>query len=191
MTAEFATFSRAHCMADKPLLMGSSSLARLLGVGDGHIRRLARAGVLPRVGASERSKFDAWVCVPRFLQYVRQGQDASSTLAEARLRLTEAQRRDLELRIRQRERQTIAADEVISTFSAAMAQIGTQLDALGGRMAGELSAVTDPATIRQRLFDECRRIRNAAADQLEALASAAPGSEAAEGAAAEDGGRVG
>ncbi len=173
-------------MPDKPILMPSGALARLLGVSDSHVRRLARTGVLPRAGASERAKFDIRVAVPAFLRYVRSGGDGSADLAEARLRLTEAQRRDLELRTRQRQRQTVDLDEVGTTFDAAMVAIGSQLDGLGGRLAGELAALNDPAVIRKRLFDETRRIRNAAADRLETLASAEAGREPATGTDAED-----
>jgi hypothetical protein len=173
-------------MTDKPILMASPALARLLGVHDSHVRRLARTGVLPRAGASERAKFDIRVAVPAFVRYVRSGENASSDLAEAKLRLTEAQRRDLELRTRQRQRQTVDLDEVASAFDAAMVEIGSQLDGLGGRLAGDLAAVNDPAVIRRRLFDETRRIRNTAADRLEALASADAGREPPAGTDAED-----
>lgn len=160
------------------LLLSGVDLARLLGITDRQVRRLAARGVLPRAGR----KFDAFECGPRFTKYMRSGVGSSVDLSEARLKLTDAQRHDLELRTRSRERQLLDRDEVAACFDAAMVTIGSQLDGLAGRLCGELATVTEPAVIRARLFEETRRIRNAAADQLEALARGTAGSDDAAGA---------
>ena len=163
-------------------LLAGPAFARLLGIGERQVRRLAAQGVLPRVGR----KFDPFACVPKFIAYLRTGAGESADLAEARLKLTEAQRRDLEVRTRQRERKLLAVDDVSNCFESAMVIVGSQLDGTAGRMCGELATISDPAVIRQRLFNECRRIRNAAADQLDALADDAESREGASSAATED-----
>lgn len=175
-------------MSVKPstIAVSSSDLARLLTCTDRTVRRLAKEGLLPRMTNGRNAKFDAVVCVPAYIRYVRNGESGSTTIAQARLKLAEAQRREIELRTRRAERQLLPLDEVASAFEAAMVTVGTQLDGLAGRMAGELATLTDPATIRLRLFDECRRIRNAAATQLEAMAGDPPRNEGAESATAED-----
>lgn len=160
-------------MSDCPeILLTGALLGRLLGITDRQVRRLHSKGVLPKIGR----KFDAFACTPKFTAYLRSGAGGSADLAEARLKLTDAQRRDLELRTRQRERRLLDLDEVAGCFDAAMVTVGSQLDGLAGRLCGELATVTEPALIRARLFEETRRIRNAAADQLEALTRIAAGS---------------
>ena len=164
------------------ILLSPPDCARLLGISARQCRRLATQGVLPRQGR----QFDPFVVVPAFLAYVRRGSDASSDLAEARLRLTEAQRREIESRTRRGERLVLAADLVAGAFEAAMTLVGSQLDALGRRLAPELSQLIDPVLVQEKLFHECRRIRNAAADQLEAMASDPARREGAAGTDAED-----
>ena len=44
--------------------------------------------------------------------------------------------------------------------------LASELDGLPGRLAGELATITDPATIKGRLLEECRRVRTAYADHL-------------------------
>jgi hypothetical protein len=163
-------------MSVSPFVLSSSALARLLATTDRTVRRLARDGVLRRAGTGSRAGFDLRHAVPAYVGHLRQQGQHSADLTEARLKLTEAQRRDLELRTRERARRLLEADEVGAVFDATMVIVGSQLDGLAGRMCNELATITEPAAIRQRLFDECRRIRNAAADQLEKLVPDSEGS---------------
>ncbi|MEP7247979.1 MAG: hypothetical protein ABI885_30420, partial [Gammaproteobacteria bacterium] len=105
-----------------------------------------------------------------FIAHLRQQGETSADLTEARLRLTEAQRRDIELRTRQREGLVLERDAVASAFDGVMVVLGAELDGLAGRMCSELASLNEPAAVRARLFDECRRIRNHAADAIEAFA---------------------
>lgn len=171
-------------------LVSTSQLASLLTITDRQVRNLATAGVIRRTG-SGRKAFDASVCVPAYLNFTKAGGEHSADISAARLRLIDAQFHDLELRTREREKRVLPADEVAGMFEAAMTMIGSQLDALGRRFAPELAALTDPAIIQQRLFDETRRIRNAAADQLATLASSATGREGTPGTASAESRHVG
>lgn len=167
-------------MSGSPLILPSSELARLLVTSDRNVRRLASQGVLKRVGGP-RGGFDVRQAVPAYIRYLHGKGESSADLTEARLKLTEAQRRDLEVRTRQRERGLVPADEVGAVFDSAMVIVGSQLDGLAGRMCSELATLSDPAVIRQRLFDETRRIRNAAADELETLAADPAGRDSTAG----------
>ena len=171
-------------------MVSTGQLAQLLALTDRQIRNLAKSGVLPRSG-SGRKAFDAFDCVPKYLKHSRQGGGNSADIAAARLRLIDAQRHDLEMRTREREGKLLPHDEVAGAFEAAMVTVGTQLDGLAGRMAGDLVAISDPAVMRGKVFDETRRIRNAAADQLEALLRNPTRRESAESAPAEEPGDVG
>jgi hypothetical protein len=158
--------------------------AEVLGLSVRHFGRLVREGVLPR--ASKR-RFSVAAVVQAFVAYVSAGREGSGDLAEERRLLTIAQRRQIELSMQTRREQLVELDAAGRVFDAAMVIVGGQLDGLGGRMAAELAAVSDPAVIRARVFDECRRIRNVAADELEAFAARVARSEATEGAADENG----
>lgn len=166
-------------MSDNRLIVSTETLGKLLRISDRHVRRLHREGVFPRAGSGPRDGFDALVCVPKFLAHA-EAEEAGS-LSEARRKLVEVQRRDLENRMRRREGETVDRSEVQRVFLAAMTAIGGQLDGLAGRVCGELAGMTEPAAVREVLFRECRRIRNAAAGELETLAGAAGGSEGTEG----------
>jgi phage terminase Nu1 subunit (DNA packaging protein) len=167
-----------------PTLSGPQ-LAALIGLSGRQVQRLAAEGVLPRDG---RGRYDPTKAVPAFVQYLRDGREGSGSLVEEKLRLTVAQRREIEQKTRHRARELVEIDEVDRVFAAAMVTVGSQLDGLGGRLANELSALTDPAQVREVLFRETRRIRAAAAAQLEALAGAPASGEPAEAAEGGDGG---
>jgi len=111
--------------------------------------------------------------------------EAAGSLSEARRKLVEAQRRDLENRMRRREGETVDRDDVQRAFLSAMTSIGGQLDGLAGRVSAEIAGLVEPAQVREVLFRECRRIRNTAAAELEAIAGAAGRVESAQGAAAD------
>ena len=57
-------------------------------------------------------------------------------------------------------------DQVKQVLFEVSAAFGNSLDSIGARLAGELAAESDPAVIRQKLFEESRRIRKATADVL-------------------------
>jgi hypothetical protein len=173
------------------LPLSSIDLGRMIGRTDRQVRRLHRDGVLPKMAGKQRTKFDAFVCVPLFLAYVSQGAEKSTGVANSRQALVDAQRKALELKTRRSEGELIPAEEVAQGFEAAMTAVGASLDGIGGRLCGELATITDAAVIRARIFDECRRIRNTAASALEALAGVTAGGEGAQGAHAKVARRMG
>lgn len=166
-------------MSDSRVIVSAALLGKMLRISDRHVRRLSRDGVLPRVGSGPRDGFDAVMCVPKYLTHAEA--EGAGSLTEARRRLVEAQRRDLEKKMARREGETIERAEVQRAFLSAMTAVGSQLDGLAGRLCGEIAGLSDPASIREVLFRECRRIRNAAAAELEALAGDGGRSEGAEG----------
>jgi hypothetical protein len=176
-------------MTDCPL--SSTELGRMIGRTDRQVRRLHREGILPKMADQQRTKFDAFVCVPKFLAYVNQGAEKSASVANSRQALVDAQRKALELKTRRSEGELIPAEEVNQGVEAIMTAVGASLDGLGGRLCAELAAITDAAVIRERIFNECRRVRNTAASALEVLAGVAAGREGASGTDAAKSGRVG
>lgn len=86
-------------------------------------------------------------------------------MSEHRAELVQEQTRRLRLQNEQAERELVPANEVQHVFSEVATIFSTQLDALAGRLAG------GDAVERDRIFNECRRIRLETADALEAFAN--------------------
>ena len=64
----------------------------------------------------------------------------------------------------------VYVDHVEYVLSSLAASLAAQLDALPGRMAGELAGINEPGVIRARLLEATRSIRAAVADAVEQLA---------------------
>jgi len=86
---------------------------------------------------------------------------------EARLKMHQADKAEIEALKAKNE--VLMIEDVKDTLNDVAVIYGSQLDALGGRLANELAAIEEPAEIRQKLFAEGRRIREATAHALEAL----------------------
>ena len=157
-------------------------LGRLLNVTGRTVLRLHANGVLPREG----KRFDPFACVPRYLDYIKHDREASGDLAAAKLKLTDAQRKAVEHKNAIAEKRVVPRADVGVVAERVGVLFGSQLDGLPGRVAGQVAGESDPAAIRRILFDECRRIRNATALELEAMAGVAPHGRDDPGAAGED-----
>jgi hypothetical protein len=135
--------------------------------------------------ADNANAYDLPECVRAYLAFHQNG--AGTSMADEKLKLVIAQRRQIEQRTASEERELVPLQEAQAAFSADMVMLAAQLDGLAGRMAGELAGLDDPAAVREALFIETRRIRHAAAERLETFATDTDRREPAEAAAAEDG----
>ena len=158
------------------------ALLHLFEISETHFQKLKAAGVFT---ALDRGTYDLKEAIAGWLAYNCAG-SVNTDLTEERRLLTIAQRRRLELELEERKRELVPLADVGQTFNATMVLIGAQLDGLAGRMAGELAGISDPAEVRALLFDECRRIRHAAADKLEDWAAGAQRGSPAETTTPED-----
>lgn len=160
------------------------ALVALLGISASHFNTLRQAGVFVAVTNGRYNLKDA---ISAWAQYHADGKSGSNMAEEKRL-LVIAQRKKIEQEIKERSRELVPLSEAQLAFNEAMVLIGSQLDGLPGRVAGELAGVTEPAEVRGLLFEETRRIRHAAATKLEDWASHSQRSESVGAATAEDGG---
>ena len=159
----------------------------LLGIQESWFHKLKRAGVLQPVDG--KSTYNLPDCVRSYLKFHQDGQ--GTDMATEKLKLVVAQRKQIEQRTRAEERELVPVGEAKAAFSAVIAMVAAQLDGLPGRMAGELAGLDDPAAIRETLFIETRRIRDAAAHRLESFNTDQAGGGPDEAAPTEDSGRVG
>ncbi len=159
----------------------------LLGIQESWFHKLKRAGVIQPVDG--RHAYNLPECVRAYIRFHQDGQ--GTDMATEKLKLVVAQRKQIEMRTRAEERELVPVQEAAAAFSAVIAMVAAQLDGLPGRMAGELAGLDDPAAVREALFIETRRIRDAAAHRLESFNTDQAGGGSDETAAAENGGRVG
>ena len=170
-------------------LNGASRMAAiaLLGVSEAHFHRLMRAGVF---APKERGVYDLKQVVAAWVKYHLDGKSAGDHATEKRL-LTIAQRAKLELDMEERRRELVPLAEAHEAFNEAMVIVASQLDGLPGRGAMELAGMHEPAMVRAWLFEETRRIRDAAANRLEEFFSGPARGRNPEAASSEDGGSMG
>lgn len=117
--------------------------------------------------------------------------DGGESKEQAELRKARADADAVELRNMVARGEVVRLEAVEQLIDRVMTLCATQLDGLGGRMAGRLAAEDDPAVIRQVLLDECRTIRAAMAAEFEAGSVASPGGEGDQATADENSGSVG
>lgn len=117
--------------------------------------------------------------------------DGGETKEQAELRKSRADADLAELKASEMRGELVRLEAMEQLIDRVMTLCATQLDGLGGRMAGRLAGESDPAVIRQVLLDECRIIRSAMAAEFEASSVTAPSGEGDQAASDEDGGPVG
>lgn len=162
----------------------ASVAATVLGISRRQFDRLVGSGVLP---SSAPKQYRLEEVVPAYISYASNGRSGTGDLAAARLRLIEAQSRQVEIANRKREGELHEHGDVHQLLARLGVTFAGQLEALPGRVAGQLAGINDPAQIREVLLRECRQIRSAAADEIEAFTSDLNGRENSEAAADENG----
>jgi hypothetical protein len=141
-------------------LVAAPVAANVLGLSRRQFDRLVTEGILKRAGERE---FNLLVVGPAFMQYVRDGRERSSKLAEARLRHLEAQSKAVEQKNRERAGESVSLVEVERMFHEACAVLVQGCEAMPQRVSA------DPE-IQVKVRDECRALRTLFADRLVELA---------------------
>lgn len=150
------------------VLVKSAEMAEILDVTPQRIGQLVKKG-MPKFS---RGQYDAAACVQWYIERLRAvGSDDPEKLKLERLKLYQSQRVKTDLENARTRREVIDADEVAIALNELAAIYASQLDAIGGRLANELSGMTDPGIILDKLTDEARAIRAAVANKIDALAN--------------------
>ena len=166
-------------------LLNQTELAEILDVSKATITMWAREYGMPVAVKGKRGQTNGYELAAIFRWYGSwqvdkvlakgatnsDGQIIDGKQEEARLKKHQADKAEVEAQKAREE--VLLIEDVKDILSEIAVTFGSQLDALGGRLANELAAIDEPAEIRQRLFAEGRRIREQTADALESLASQA------------------
>lgn len=164
-------------------------LAQLFRVSDSAVMKMAREGGMPKAA---RGRYPLMACVHWRLDQIMSAQEEdSSDVTEARKKLYDTQRAKHELEMAELRKELLVAEEVATVLRGLMAIVATQLDGLGPRVAYQVAGLTDPAKISKVILSECRHIRRAAAEQVQAFAGDLDGGEDAGAAARPKRRRVG
>lgn len=141
-------------------------LATMFGCTDRYVQKLATDEIIPR---ADKGKYDLVLCVQSYIQHLKDaaiGKKGTGSVNTENARLKKAQAEHKEFQVEIIKGDWIPRDEVRDFVTSIAVIYGTSLDALGGRQANDLAGISNPAEIRQRIFGECRQIREDSAGKL-------------------------
>lgn len=143
--------------------------AKCIGIAAETFSRLRADGIF--IPNEDGRTFRIASVVKSWLNY-KLGTATPGSLAEEKCKLIIEQRKRLEIDNRARVDELVEREDVSQALTEVMAIVATQLDGLPGRGAHELANISDPAETYAWIAAETKRMRNAAADEIEAYARA-------------------
>lgn len=162
-----------------------TELARIFGVSRRWIYTLRQKG-LPMEG----KLFDVATCVQWQLdQVTEKAAGEPDDILEARKRLLIAQTKKCNMEVANLRGTLVRRDEAEGLLMKIASIVASQLDAIGPRLAAQVSAMTDQKEIQVLLFDEYRNVRESIAQAIMELPE--PGGGRDPSAAEADGGGMG
>ena len=150
-------------------------MAELLDLTTRRLRQLAVDGVIPE---SERGKgYPVVKTVQGYVAYLRGEATGRGGPAKAEHRTARATKETYQAELarldyEERIRKLAPKDEVDEQLDIAMDALVRILGGIGGRLAGTLAGLDDPATIKEAIDGEVTRARLAAAKRLAGLGGA-------------------
>ncbi len=151
-------------------LYPAHTIANLWNLTERRIQQLAKDGIIPK---ADRGKYDLVACTRAYISYLRDRAEGSAgdgaSYHEHRSSLTAAKAEREALGLAKLKGEVLPFEDVQLVINEMMAVLTSSMDGLGGRLAGVLAGMTDPAEIRKTILHETRAIRAAAADRLALL----------------------
>lgn len=142
-------------------------LASLLNLTPRRVQQLATADIIPK---PERGKYDVKGSIQGYVKFLQEKAFSKAVretdLRAESIRLKKAQADKAELEAAVASGDYLPLEEVADFINEIAVIYATQLNALGGRLANELSGIANPAEIRRRLLEESIRIRQITSDKL-------------------------
>lgn len=140
----------------------TAELSALLGISDRQIRNLVASDLLPAKGEDGqhdgRASIEAWVAY--------HADDREGSLAGAKKTFWRAKAAREETADRLERGELMRRRDAIAIGEAAMGIVANYLDGLGGRMAAELAALSEPALVAEAIDREAHEIRSRAAREI-------------------------
>ena len=139
--------------AFNPNSCSAEQLGEVLGLTRQAVNRLFKARTIPNNG--KRGKYDIFTAVPQYIQSIK-----TSGAAEAGERLKIQQERKLKLQNDEAAGLLVKVEDAAQALNEAVAAYLSSHKSIPRRVAAKLSALDDPAAIREILEDESSNARN-------------------------------
>ncbi len=148
------------------LLTTAAAAARVLALSRRQFDRLVKSGTIPQHAPRQ---FDLCAVVPAYITYATQGREGVKTMADAKLATERERARALAFSNEITAGRLIYADQAAEVMATLAADLVQMLEAIPGRHAAELAAISEQAVMRAKLQDIVRSTRSSLASRLEAL----------------------
>lgn len=145
------------------LVVTSAILGRVLGISDRRIRELRDDGVIPDNG---QGRYVLGEAVSAYCAHLRPasgkaaggGSELANTLDEAKVRLTNAQARKVELQVKEMEGSAVSAEDLEIVVGAVVDALRQNTLALPARVAPLLVGVKTAAEVQDKLSGHCNEL---------------------------------
>jgi phage terminase Nu1 subunit (DNA packaging protein) len=152
-------------------LYPAATLAKLFQLTERRVQQLAKDGIIPK---AEKGRYDLAGSVRGYIRYLQEraagrldgSYQETTDLLQERKRLIKAQADKTESEHQKLRGELIPFTLVEETLNEVAVLFASSVDALPGRLANELAGLSDPALIKTRLFEECRRLRLTTSERL-------------------------
>lgn len=157
---------RARENAKSALTVSAQTVAQVLGLTVRRIQQLTQDGVLQTQPEGKRRVYDLPAAVQAYLQYSisrEAGKDAGAAAVERRRALAEAEIKEAKAEIATIELKELMgkmhrSEDVEQKTMELVYAIRAMLQALPGRLAMDLAAITKPAEVSERLKTEINHV---------------------------------
>ena len=162
-------------MPTPSLAHSALELATLFHLTERRIQQLAKDKIIPK---AKRGKYDLMAAIRGYVKYLQERAagraegtyNDTTDIKTERKRLIKAQADKTECENQKLRGELVSFALVQDVLCETAVLYASSIDALPGRLANELAGLNDPAEIKARLFDECRRVRIATAKNLDRFA---------------------
>lgn len=138
----------------------AGTIAGMLMITTRRLRQLAAEGIVPK---STRGRYPLEGCVKGYVQYLQKMRQSSDEQSKESTRLTRARADDIELELQLKQGKIYRREVVDEALFQACTGLIAMLDGSASRIATQLGG---GASLRKRLVEEFREIRNQYASSL-------------------------
>lgn len=151
-----------------------TQMATHLGLKVRRLYQLAEEGIVPK---SINGKYNPSECRLAYIEFLKSGQDEETRgeMGKANIQLKEESLRAKKFDNDLREGKYLPTEDVQLVFNEMAATFSQGLNGVPGRLASQLSSITDAAVIRQIIREELTRARQSICDKLARLSGITPG----------------
>jgi phage terminase Nu1 subunit (DNA packaging protein) len=146
----------------------ANELGKYLGITGRRVGQLVKDG-LPYKEIGKRKRYDLEAAIPWYISFIRTSK-ADQGYDKERTRLVKAQADKTELETQIRRGEVLELELVEQGMMGVAAEYSAQMDAIPGRIANDVAALSDVAKIQTLIHDQIRGVTDVVTDRLAAIA---------------------